>query len=234
VTDEVRAAFVIAPHHPDRLRRPLPAGIAAGDDPFRHALTWNVFRTLELIAPSFWLRRLHVRLTGAASLLAPQVVSVRLWPELSLPPIRRIDGTRAGVVADVVIETEHDVWTILVPPDRSVETIATDAADVLDAGGWLAGRRSHHSGVIERDASNASAGLLLKQRYGRSRESAALRSAARGPATPAGSGWGRLSWPDLAAVLADCAGARNLPAIERTLAANAVDWLHSVGIEPAD
>ena len=114
VTSSDHASLVVAPHHPDRLRRPMPAAWAAGDDAFVYALTWNVFRTLELIAPSFWLRRLHLRLTGEASLLAPQIMSVRLWPELHLPPIRRIDGRRSDVPVDVVIETEHDVWTILV------------------------------------------------------------------------------------------------------------------------
>ena len=54
--------FVIAPHHPDRLRRPaLPPG-AVLDQRFNQALVWNTFRTLELIAPSFWLRRFHLRL----------------------------------------------------------------------------------------------------------------------------------------------------------------------------
>ncbi len=228
VTSSDHASLVVAPHHPDRLRRPMPAAWAAGDDAFVYALTWNVFRTLELIAPSFWLRRLHLRLTGEASLLAPQIMSVRLWPELQLPPIRRIDGRRSDVPVDVVIETEHDVWTILVAREHVVATISEEAADVLDAGAWLAGRRSHHCGVIERQISDTSVGSLLKRRYGRSRESAALQSATRGPATPAGSTWGVLTWRDLSEVLGDCAETHHLPVIERALARNALDWLRSV------
>ncbi len=231
---DVRSAFVVAPHHPDRLRRPLAAGFATEEDSFRDALTWNVFRTLELVAPSFWLRRLQLRLAGEASLVAPQVMSVRLWPGLSLPPIQRIDGRRPDAAVDVVIETEHDVWTLLVPSEHAVATLSEDAADVQDAGAWLAGRRAHHCGVIERAASGTSAGSLLKRRYARSRDSGALRSAARGPAAPAGSAWGTLTWPDLASVLVDCASATTLPALDRTIAHHAVDWLHDVGISPAD
>lgn len=59
--EDSRTEFVVAPHHPDRLRRPLPTLVAPGHDAFRHALTWNVFRTLELISPPFWLRRFHLR-----------------------------------------------------------------------------------------------------------------------------------------------------------------------------
>ncbi len=93
------------------------------------------------VAPSFWLRRLQLRLAGEASLVAPQVMSVRLWPGLSLPPIQRIDGRGPDAVVDVVIETEHDVWTLLVPSEDAVATLSEDAADVagMPAHGWRAG-----------------------------------------------------------------------------------------------
>jgi hypothetical protein len=231
-THDVRKQFVIAPHHPDRMRRPLPGVIAAADDSFRQTLTWNVFRTLELIAPAFWLRRFQLRLNGEASLVPPQIISVRLWHALPLPPIQRIDGGRSDVVIDAVIETEHDLWTLLVPPGGALTDISERAADVHDAGGWFAGRRSHHCGVIECDTPDSMIGSLLKSRYARSRESASLRSSTRGPAAAAASTWGGLRWSDLAAVLAECRDADSLPPIERALARNAVDWLRSVGIEP--
>ena len=91
---EVQDQFVISPHHPDRLRRPSPRGAAAGRDRFQQALTWNVFRTLELVAPAYWLRRFHTRLTGQPSLVPPQIVDVHLWRALPLPPILQIDGAR--------------------------------------------------------------------------------------------------------------------------------------------
>jgi hypothetical protein len=43
--EAVREQILIAPHHPDRLRRPPPRPGAIEDDHFRHALLWNVFRS---------------------------------------------------------------------------------------------------------------------------------------------------------------------------------------------
>ena len=229
---EAQDQFVISPHHPDRLRRPSPRGAAAGRDRFQQALTWNVFRTLELVAPAYWLRRLHTRLTGQPSLVPPQIVDVHLWRALPLPPILQIDGARPDVTVDVIIETEHDVWTLIVPRHGEVPDIQERATHVIDAGGWLAGARPHHCGVIESDTDNTMAGSLLKSRYARSRDRAAPRSATRGPAAPIAITWGVIPWSDLAAILHECSEAGNLPPIERAPARNATDWLGAVGVEP--
>jgi hypothetical protein len=228
-----RDRIVIAPHHPDRLRRPRPRPGAADADRWLHTLTWNVFRTLELLTPAFWLRRLHVRLTGESSSAAPQVVRVSLWQPLPLPPIQRIDGACADVSVDVVIETEHALWTMIV---SGVDVDWSDgderAARVIDAGAWLAGARDHYCGVIEAETSAISIGGVLTRRYARSRDSVSLRSATRGPAAPALKGFGAVPWAGLAAILRDCAEAENLPPIERALARNATGWLEQVGIRP--
>jgi hypothetical protein len=231
--EDLRDRFVIAPHHADRLRRPAARPGAAEAARFQHALTWNVFRTLELLAPSYWLRRLHVRLTGEPSLVAPQIVGVQLWRTLPLPPIQRIDGGRPDVLADVVIETEHAVWTLIVSPGSDPGHDDRRAAELVDAGAWLAGARAHHCGAIEMDVTNASLGSVLKSRYARSRESTTLRSATRGPAAPTAVTWGVVHWADIAALLQECRDAHNLPVIERTLARNALDWLTAVGTGPA-
>jgi hypothetical protein len=228
---DVRHHFVIAPHHPDRLRRPAARLGALAEDRFVQALTWNVFRTFELLSPAFWLRRFHVRATGAASSAAPQMVRVSLWKTLRLPPIRRLDGARAGAFVDVVIETEHAVWTLIVEADR--DRLLDDdqgIADVVDAGSWLAGPREHYCGVIERAAGKVSPGSVLRDRYSRSRDSAELRSSTRGPARPTRVVWGAVQWEDLAALLAECADAPHLPPIEQALARNVVAWLKQAGV----
>jgi hypothetical protein len=229
-----RDRIIIAPHHPDRLRRPRPRPGAADADRFLRALTWNVFRTLELLTPAFWLRRFHVRLTGESSSAAPQIARVSLWQPLPLPPIQRIDGASADVSVDVVIETEHALWTIIV---GGVDTDWSEgderAARVVDAGAWRAGARDHYCGIIEPETSGASMGGVLARRYARSRDSVALRSSTRGPAAPALKGFGAVPWTDVAAILRDCAEAESLPPIERALAQNAMAWLEDVGIETA-
>lgn len=229
VSHHDRTRFVIAAHHPDRLRRPQPAAANGHDERFHQALTWNVFRTLELVTPSFWLRRFHVRMTGEASLVAPQMCRVQLWAPLPLPPIQRIDGDRPAALADVVIETEHDVWTLLVASAAAAADEHDRAGAVVDAGAWRAGARQHHCGVIE-SAGSGGFGSLLQARYARSRESTRLRSVTRGPATPSPVAWTTIGWPDLAAVLEECGNASNLPPIERALARNALEWLDTVGI----
>lgn len=230
---DVRDQLVIAPHHPDRLARP-PARLGAIEhERFQQTLTWNVFRTLELVTPAFWIRRLHIRLTGDQSPTAPQIVKVSLWRRLPLPPIQRIDGARADVMADVVIETEHAVWTLIVADgrDHSIDDLER-VAHLVDAGAWLAGAREYCCGVIEAATASASLGDLLKSRYSRSGDSVRLRSDTRGPAMPTMTACGAINWRDLAAVLHECEEAQNPSAIERALARNAVVWLQKVGVEP--
>ena len=105
------AQLIVCPHHPDRLRRPASRAGDLHADNLEYALTWNVFRTLELLPPAFWLRRLQARLQSAQSLqAAPQIVRVELWRALSLPPAQQlVDAGRAAPVADILIETEHAV-----------------------------------------------------------------------------------------------------------------------------
>ena len=229
---DVRDQLVIAPHHPDRLHRPTPRPGAIERERFQQTLTWNVFRTLELLPPAFWVRRLHIRLTGDESPAAPQIVKVSLWPRLPLPPIQRIDGARPDAIADVVIETEHAVWTLIVTEGSAHSTDDVDrVAQLVDAGAWLAGGREYYCGVIDAGTRGAWVCDMQKARYSRSRDSVGLRSATRGPTRPTLTAYGTVHWSDLAAVLYECQDALNLSAIERALARNAVVWLESVGVK---
>jgi hypothetical protein len=147
---------------------------------------------------------------------------------------QKLDGARPDVVTDVAIETEHALWTLMVAADRNRWNDDSDRiAQLVDAGAWLAGARAYYCGLIETESAGDSFGAMLKSRYSRSGESVRLRSATRGPAAPAVSACGALTWSDLAAILRDCQNAHNLPAIERALAQNAVVWLRTVGIHPA-
>jgi hypothetical protein len=226
-TATVGDEFVIAPHHTDRLRRPAARLDAIDRDRFQQALTWNVFRTLELIAPAFWIRKLHLRLIGDASPEAPQTVRISLWHPLPLPPIQRIDGASPDAVADVVIETEHTVWTLMAPT-AGYDGDDSKVAQAADAGAWLAGAREHYCGIIDTQTTSTSFGGVVKRRYARSRESVTLRSATRGPAAPALTRLGTIEWSDLVSILNECQEAQSLTRIERALARNAVEWLRRV------
>jgi hypothetical protein len=225
-----RDRLVITPHHPDRLRRPQVSVAGSFDDRLEQALLWNVFRTLELITPSFWLRRLHARLTGEPPPVPAHIARVRLWPHLPLPPMQCLDGHRADVIVDVVIETEHAVWTLVLEARHDDLADGEHAAAVVDAGAWFAAPRAHYCGVIEGSGGDGLRAAVLQRRFARSRESVRLQSATRGAAAPARATWGALSWPDLAAVLRDCCEATSLPPVERMLARHAVTWLRDVGV----
>jgi hypothetical protein len=229
VPQEDRELFIVTPHHPDRLRRPAVHPGTASECRFQHALLWNTFRTLELIAPWFWLRRFHLRLTGHATLVPPQILRVHLWHPLPLPPIQRIDGGRSALTADVVIETEHAVWTLAAEPTVCLADGETAAA-MVDAGSWFAGVRQLHCGVLESSESTAALGSVLRARYSRSRDSARLQSSAPTASTTSPVTWGSIGSRHLMALLHECSESGHLSRVERALALNALDWLASVGV----
>src|SRR5688500_17187292 len=57
LTTVCASEFILLDHHPDLSRWPEARPGLVEAENRRAALTWNVFRTLELIAPTFWLRR---------------------------------------------------------------------------------------------------------------------------------------------------------------------------------
>ena len=181
VLDNTRDRLIVWPHHPDQLRRPASRPGALHADNLQHALAWNVFRTLELLPPAFWLRRLHARLQNTQTLeAAPQIVRVGLWRTLALPPAQRlIDPYRTEPMADIVIETEHAVWTLMVRRDDRMdgtEAGSDPVARLIDAGSWLAGTRNYHFGLIVFDRERTPVAKALVQRYRRSANSLSLRS----------------------------------------------------------
>ena len=231
------AQLIVCPHHPDFLRRPASRAGDLHADNLEYAVTWNVFRTLELLPPAFWLRRLQARLQSAQSLqAAPQIVRVELWRALSLPPAQQlIDPGRAAPVADILIETEHAVWALMVRSDDWLEdhVSGTDPiARLIDAGSWFAGTRDFHFGLIVVDPERAPVATALVRRYGRSKNSLLLRSGSRAGSMMNVRGVGLTRWVDLAAILRDCEQSRVLSDIERALAQNALAWLLRVGIVP--
>lgn len=233
--EAVREQIVIAPHHPDRLRRPRGRPGAIEDERFSQTLLWNIFRTLELLPPAFWLRRLQARLHMDWFPAAPQTVRVNLWPTLTLPPAHHVNGLRPDVTADVVVETEHAVWALMLGGAdlRRVETDSTKAdsvAQLIDAMSWYAGTRDCVFGVISSRPMHQDASVPVVERYFRSKDSLRLRSDWRGNLLSNVRGVGSLRWTDLSAILRDCEQAHGHTRIERALARNVVTWLEHVEI----
>ena len=144
-------------------------------------------------------------------------------------------GRRPDVVADVVIETEHAVWTLMLCGDDlrhvAAESVKGDfASQVIDATSWP----PVHAVVTSGSCHISPVTRMLEWRWSngtfRSRDSLQLRSDTRGNALSNVRGIGSVRWTDLAAILRDCEQAGVLTNIERALARNAVTWLEQVGI----
>jgi hypothetical protein len=236
-SEATRDTLVIAPHHPDRLRRPAVGGSGVAQERCQQAFAWNVFRTLELLPPAFWIRRLHARLGAEHFPAAAQTSRIHLWRSLPLPPAQRIDGAKADVVVDVTIETELAVWTLMLASDRDQRVFDSDVstgdpiARIIDAAAWRAGTRAHYFGIVEARTTATSIGSVLKRRYSRSRDSVHLRSADRWGVRTHVDVLGVLEWADLIEILRDCERATALSPIERALARNALAWIEQSGVD---
>jgi hypothetical protein len=166
---------------------------------------------------------------------APHTVRVDLWRALALPLAHHMDGVRPDVVADVVIETEQAVWTLMLCGDHlrhvDAESVHGDvASQVIDATSWYAGTRGCYFGILSSQPRHQDAAVALVERYFRSRDSLQLRLDTRGSALSNVRGIGSIRWADLAAILHDCEHADVLTDIERALSRNVATWLGRVGI----
>ena len=102
---------------------------------------------------------------------------------MPLPPGQRlIDPDRTEPMADIVIGTEHAVWTLMVRRDEWLEDHEAGSdpvARLIDAGSWFAGARDYHFGLIVFDPERTPVAEALVQRYRRSENSLSLRSSSR-------------------------------------------------------
>lgn len=224
--------FEIRPHHPDRLRRPAPRHGRVRADVMAQAMTWNIFRALELLPPAFWLRRFAARLQNADTLgPAPVTLGVSLWRMLPPSPAQAIRSESPAVLADVVIETEHLVWTLITTYGADLASPDGDAGGLdpigrlIDAGSWFAGRREYYCGLIVRDLAEAPRGASVIQRY-----AAKPAAITRGPVSGSGAyrgarGVGIARWADLVEILEDCATSPVLTDFDRAVARRALTWV---------
>jgi hypothetical protein len=230
--------IILLNHHPDLARRPS----GALGDVKRHnrctAVTWNVFRTLHLITPSFWLRRFRARFVGLSSLEPPSRSSdVRLWFALPAPPQ---SGYDEAIDVDVIVETDTAVYGVLVFNESDVDTGDSTRAcpdvvlRVIDAVSWYAGVRECYVALVTSDPSHTPIGTALVRRYGASRSVTFRRLSHRRDRLANVAGIGGLTWADMASILRDCAEADALTEFERYAASRTAHWLGSIGIHPVD
>ena len=220
--------LVIWPHHRDTLQ--LPA-TDRWDPTTAEAMTWNVFRTMELMPPAFWLRRLNAFLGLVPSRPAPVTAAVRLWARLPMPPGFGLSASDT-VRADVLIETEHAVWTLIVCVDGDIEAASRDSdidpvAMLAYAASWFAGRRECYVGVIVGSRPEAARTVALVEKYQVSPNALRLRIP-RGHDASNVLGFGFTSWECLIAILRDISRGEVIPDVERVIARRTLGWCEEV------
>jgi hypothetical protein len=217
--------FVVWPHHPDTLQLPPTTGV---DPSPTQALTWNIFRTAELLPPAFWLRRLNASLGLVPPRPTPVTATVRLWPRLPMPPVALTSGSDR-VNADVLIETEHAAWALLVCDPGDVDSVGRETqidpiAMLAYAASWHAGRRDCFVGVILDAPQKAPRAMALIERYQLSLSALQLRIPYRGHDPSNVLGFGFTTWQRLMAIIRDASRGETIPSVERGLAQRTVDW----------
>jgi hypothetical protein len=195
------------------------------------ALTWNVFRSLAQVDPTFWLPRLFRRAFDRDDDLRAHSVGVKLWQRVQPPPALRLFQKDEGESEiDVLIETEQMVWFIEAKFRSDVSERTTNNPDRdqvvrnLDVGSWYAGVRDFYFSLLLLDSASGTKGMALIERYAASREDVLQRLPHRPDQLANLRGTGLMRWSHLFAVLSECAESapRN---DERAYARRAVEWL---------
>jgi len=230
--------FILLAHHPDLARKPEATPGLIDTENRGTALAWNVFRTLELIAPAFWLRRFRARLDVLTSLEPlDRSLSVRLWAVLPTPAER---GHREPVCVDAVIETDTAVYGVITFAGSDLDfgdsTLARPdpILRMIDAVSWYAGARDCYIALITSDWSDTPIGSVLIERYRGSRDVLRRRLPHRRDGLINIRGIGRMTWRDVAGIIQDCADSDSLTDLERFAASRTARWLDSLGIHPID
>jgi len=224
--DEFR--LLVSAYHPDTLRDPSSGPETTQSDRLRHALTWNVFKTLEQIAPSIWMRPLVARATGLPDgyTSAPHITTVTCWSNLQPAPnamLRR--GRRRTVPVSAIVDTDDTVVTFLTPsPTDLLDTVLSETAeggllDVAEATAYLAGTRSAYvSVVLPVDVNEEVWAPRIRQRVAR-----VLSSSARSPENRCGIG--ATTWSALHELLLEIAQSPFIPESEQRFAMTTAAWM---------
>jgi hypothetical protein len=231
--DDFRDNLIIDRYHPDLAQMRGSKRNMLRSENSEDALTWNTFRSLAQIDPTFWLSLLRQKaFPSAASAPTPQIVTTHLWMEVPPPPSLRLhQEDEDSSEIDIVIETEVSVWFIVAKFKSDISTKTANNLTRnqiirnLDLGSWYAGVRDFYFALLIMDEERSQKGVkVLKDVW------PSLPSLPHRPDRMTNiKGCGLLRWRDVADVLQ--ASAEGAPRDdERGYARRAVGWMRERGL----
>jgi hypothetical protein len=222
--------LLVSPYHPDTLRYPASGAVTTPSERLRHALTWNVFKTLEQIAPSVWMRPLLAMSAGLPEGYdsAPHITKVTCWSNLKPAPsaiLRR--GRRNAVPVSAIIDTDDTVITFLTPSATDLTGVLSDTKeegllDLAEATAWLAGTRSAYvSVVLPIEADEEVWTARVRRRAERARR--VLQASPKAPANIRGIG--ATTWTALHDLMSEISASRFIAKSEQRCAQTTAEWM---------
>ena len=189
------------------------------------AVTWNVFRSLRQIAPAVWLNDLFTAAFPRTTLTHTEHATVELWKTVEPPPALVLDADEGESVIDVVIETPSVVWCIASATRAAREQVLRG----IDVGSYYAGTRQFYFSLLIGDAARSKDGVAAIDAFKALAKPRDLLASHRPDKLANLAGVSRLTWTDLAEVLADAATDAGRED-ERQYAERALAWLRGRGI----
>ena len=188
---------------------------ANGDD----AVTWNVFRSLRQIAPAVWLNDLFTAAFPRHTLAHTEHATVELWKAVEPPPALPLEADEVEPEIDVVIATPAAVWCI-----DGRRATREGLLRSIDLASYHAGTRQCYFSLLVADAARAKEGVAAVDAFKDVAKPRELLASHRPDRLANLAGVSRLTWADLAEVLADAATDAGRED-EREYAARALAWL---------
>ena len=198
------------------------------------AVTWNVFRSLRQITPSFWLPLLWRR--SFPEISVPDVLAtVKLWVSVP-PPLGLLEGGDEGASeVDVVIEAASWVWFLEAKFRSDISTGTTTRPNRdqilrnLDVGSHYAGVRRFYFSLLVASKTRSPVGLQTLAQYTDLDVVRRKLEGHRKDGLQNLAGIGSLTWYDLSEVLHE-ASQKAQQEDERLYATRAVAWLAEKGL----
>jgi hypothetical protein len=196
-------------------------------------VSWNVFRTLRQIDPTFWVTDLMAHAFGHAPSTDVRQTTVELWQAAAPPPALLQGGDEGISEIDVLIENPH--WVLFIEAKLKSDistgtTVRPDRDQVLrnlDVGSYYAGVRDFYFALLTTDPGRSPKGAAALLTYA-DREALRSRLPHRHDGLANLRGIGTLTWVTLHSILTSVASTTSSP-LEQGYATRCAAWLQTRG-----